>query len=118
MIAKPTAEELGIDPDAQEWQRSGEGAGAIEVTFTGGARGVPRASGVPRAPGVPGVRGRGGGGSAARADEPGRAEDWVLMRVAGDPDRRVLVFDRNEWECFLDGARKGEFDDAADNAAP
>ena len=66
MIAKPTAEELGIDPDAQEWQRSGEGAGAIEVTFTGGAPGVPghpvlpgrageagvrvsRASGVPRA---------------------------------------------------------------------
>ena len=40
MIAKPTAEELGIDPDAQEWQRSGEGAGAIEVTFTGGAPGV------------------------------------------------------------------------------
>jgi len=43
----------------------------------------------------------------------GQAEDWVLMRVAGDPDQRVLVFDRNEWECFLDGARNGEFDDAA-----
>ena len=85
MIAKPTAEELGIDPDAQEWQRSGDAAGAIEVTSTGGAPG---------------------------------AGDWVLMRVAGDPDRRVLVFDRNEWECFLDGARNGEFDDAADNAAP
>lgn len=39
--------------------------------------------------------------------------DWVLMRVAGDPDQRVLVFDRYEWECFLDGARHGEFDDAA-----
>jgi hypothetical protein len=37
---------------------------------------------------------------------------WVLMRVAGDPDQRVLVFDRHEWECFLDGARHGEFDDA------
>jgi hypothetical protein len=34
------------------------------------------------------------------------------MRVAGDQARRVLVFDRNEWECFIDGARKGEFDDA------
>ena len=59
--------------------------------------------------------------STARArdrEEPGGAGDWVLRRVAGDPDRRVLVFDRNEWECFLDGARKGEFDDAADNAAP
>ena len=42
--------------------------------------------------------------------------DWVLMRVAGDRDARVLVFDRNEWECFIDGARKGEFDDAANLA--
>jgi hypothetical protein len=25
----------------------------------------------------------------------------------------VLVYDRNEWECFLDGVRGGEFDDAA-----
>ena len=38
--------------------------------------------------------------------------DWVLMRVAGDPADRILVFDRNEWDCFLDGARNGEFDDA------
>jgi hypothetical protein len=40
--------------------------------------------------------------------------DWVLVRVAGDPAARILVFDRNEWECFIDGARNGEFDDAAD----
>ena len=40
--------------------------------------------------------------------------DWVLMRVTGDATGRVLVFDRNEWECFIDGARNGEFDDAAD----
>jgi hypothetical protein len=39
--------------------------------------------------------------------------DWVFMRVVGDPAERVLVFDRNEWECFLDGVRNGEFDDAA-----
>jgi hypothetical protein len=45
------------------------------------------------------------------APAPGR---WVLMRVAGDPGQRVLVFDRHEWECFLDGARNGEFDDAAE----
>jgi Domain of unknown function (DUF397) len=43
---------------------------------------------------------------------------WVLMRVAGDPERRVLVFDRHEWECFLEGARDGEFDDAARDPAP
>ena len=40
--------------------------------------------------------------------------DWVLMRVAGDPAARILVFDRNEWECFIDGARNGEFDAGAD----
>ena len=40
--------------------------------------------------------------------------DWVLMRVAGDAGGRVLVFDRNEWDCFLDGVRNGEFDDATD----
>jgi hypothetical protein len=39
--------------------------------------------------------------------------DWVLMRVAGDAVKRILVFDRNEWECFIDGARNGEFDNAA-----
>jgi len=39
--------------------------------------------------------------------------EWVLMRVAGDPAGRILVYDRHEWECFLDGVRNGEFDDAA-----
>jgi hypothetical protein len=47
-----------------------------------------------------------------RAGDP-HATEWVLMRVAGDPEQRVLVFDRHEWECFLDGARNGEFDDDA-----
>jgi hypothetical protein len=42
----------------------------------------------------------------------GVGPQWVLMRVAGDPEGRVLVYDRNEWECFLDGVRGGEFDDA------
>jgi hypothetical protein len=36
--------------------------------------------------------------------------EWVLLRVADDPVGRVLVFDRNEWLCFLDGAVRGEFD--------
>jgi len=58
-----------------------------------------------------------GDGSIEVALVPGGAGtdrvQWVLMRVAGDPGRRVLVFDRHEWECFLDGARNGEFDDAA-----
>jgi len=42
----------------------------------------------------------------------GAGADWVLMRVVGDPAGRVLVYDRNEWACFLDGVKKGEFDDA------
>jgi hypothetical protein len=83
--SKPTVAELGIDPAAQAWQRSGQGDGAIEVAF---ARGL-----APPAPEA--------------------SAEWVLLRVAGDPDQRVLVFDRHEWECFLDGARNGEFDDAA-----
>jgi len=41
------------------------------------------------------------------------AGEWVLMRVGGDSAGRVLVYDHFEWECFLDGAKKGEFDDAA-----
>jgi hypothetical protein len=81
--AKPTVSELGIDPAAQAWKRSGHGDGAIEIAVT-------RASVL-----------------------TGEPAEWVLMQVAGDPDHRVLVFDRHEWECFLDGARNGEFDDAA-----
>jgi Domain of unknown function (DUF397) len=81
VTAKPTVTGLGIDPAAQVWQRSGSGAGAIEVAFA-------------RTPASP-------------------PAEWVLMRVAGDPQQRVLVFDRHEWECFLDGARRGEFDAAA-----
>jgi hypothetical protein len=97
--AKPTTEDLGIDPDALNWQRSGPGddagSGSIEVAFVRGS-------------------GTAGGGGTSVPETPA---DWVLMRVAGDPGRRVLVFDRNEWECFLDGARNGEFDDAAWDAA-
>jgi len=50
------------------------------------------------------------------AGQPG--VEWVLMRVAGDPAARVLVYDRHEWECFLDGVRSGEFDDGARADAP
>jgi hypothetical protein len=95
VTAKPTVSELGIDLAAQAWQRSGQGDGAIEVAFA-------------RSPGPPGE-------AAAAAPSPGTQApaEWVLLRVAGDPDHRVLVFDRHEWECFLDGARNGEFDEAA-----
>ena len=93
MTAKPTVSDLGVDPAAQVWHRSGHGDGAIEVAFVrvGGTRST----------------------ASAEALAPADAQEWVLMRVAGDPEQRVLVFDRHEWECFLDGARNGEFDDAA-----
>jgi Domain of unknown function (DUF397) len=79
---KPTVESLGIDVDAQDWQRSGAGDGAIEVAMIGEPVSDP-------------------------------AAQWVLMRVSGDAAGRVLVYDRHEWECFLDGVRAGEFDAAA-----
>jgi hypothetical protein len=79
---KPTPGELGIDPAACTWERSGAGEGSIELAFPLSSRWTHG--------------------------------DWVLMRVVGDAAGRVLVFDRNEWECFIDGARNGEFDDAAE----
>ena len=92
MTAKPTVSALGIDLAAQVWHRSGHGDGAIEVAFVQA--------------GDPPV-------AAPASAAPAPAGEWVLMRVAGDPEQRVLVFDQHEWECFLDGARNGEFDDAA-----
>lgn len=118
MTAKPTIEELGIDPDAQDWQRSGEGDGAIEIAFVraGAGAGAGAVAGRAGAGGTGKTRGTSGAGAVRLRAGQESAGDWVLMRVTDDPDRRVLVFDRNEWECFLDGARKGEFDDAAGNA--
>jgi hypothetical protein len=94
---KPTIAELGIDLAALRWHRSGPGAGSFEVAFVGTA-GDPQP----------------GSGAASKAGYPTDASaEWVLLRVAGDPAARVLIYDRVEWESFVDGAAKGEFDDAA-----
>jgi hypothetical protein len=77
---KPSAQQLGVDLDKLDWQRSGVGSGSLEVAFVSG----------------------GSAGAGARAD-------WVLLRVADDPEGRVLVYDRIEWMCFLDGVARGEF---------
>jgi O-methyltransferase involved in polyketide biosynthesis len=37
-------------------------------------------------------------------------EEWILLRLNGYPDERVSLFSRFEWDCFLAGARNGEFD--------
>jgi hypothetical protein len=58
----------------------------------------------------------GAGGTAieiAFVSREGGGTQWVLMRVTGDPSGRVLIYDQHEWECFLDGVRNHEFDDAA-----
>lgn len=34
---------------------------------------------------------------------------WALVRLHGAPG--VQVYDEREWTCFLDGVRRGEFDD-------
>ena len=97
MTAKPTVSELGIDLAAQVWHRSGRGENRGEST--GESRGESTIE-----------------VAFARAPDPKIPGDgrWVLMRVTGDTEQRVLVFDRREWECFLDGARNGKFDDAAE----
>lgn len=129
MTAKPTVSELGIDLAAQVWHRSGHGDGAIEIAF---ARSGPtthaagnttahtagdtaaRAAGNTDVHAVGDATARADGNTTpASAEPPADRAEWVLMRVTGDPDERVLVFDRHEWECFLDGARNGEFEDAA-----
>jgi hypothetical protein len=40
-------------------------------------------------------------------------QQWVLTRVAAHPAGLVQVYDRHEWECFVDGVKRGEFDDAS-----
>jgi hypothetical protein len=94
VTGKPTVEELGVDLAVQEWRRSGDRDGAIEIAFVSAhALAIHAATATP--------------GPAAERTE------YVLMRVAGDPAGRVLVYDRHEWECFLDGVRGGEFDEGA-----
>ena len=114
MTAKPTVSGLGIDLAAQVWHRSGRGDGAIEVAFV--RPGDPQAAPDPAAsPDRPASAAPPASPASAAPPASPAPPEWVLMRVAGDPEQRVLVFDRHEWECFLDGARNGEFDDAAAN---
>ena len=78
MPGKPTATELGVDPDTLTWLGSGDQPGTIQVAFV-----------------------------------TARGADWVLLRTPGDDQGLISVFSRFEWECFLDGAKNGEFDAAA-----
>ena len=102
-VAKPTPAGLGVDLAKLDWQRSGAGAGSFEVAFVAALRDARPATATASATAQ----------DAAwdPAEDAGeRQVDWVLLRVADDPAGRVLVYDRNEWMCFLDGAWRGEFD--------
>ena len=101
--AKPTVAGLGVDLAALDWQRSGTGAGSFEVAFLA-ARCDAEDCQPAQAPG------HGGALMTAREVAAGPDADWVLLRVAGDPAGRVLVYDRTEWLCFVDGVARGEFD--------
>jgi len=81
MTDKPSATALGIDLASLDWRSAGT-------------------DGSVQAPGALEVA------TVASSDNGW----WVLLRVAGDPAGRVLVYDEHEWACFLDGVRKGEFD--------
>jgi hypothetical protein len=78
---KPAAEDLGIDVGSLNWRRPA-GAGSEDDAGTLEV-------------------------AMARTDA---GSTLVLLRVAGDPAGRVLVYDEHEWDCFLDGVRNGEFD--------
>lgn len=45
--------------------------------------------------------------------EVGSQAGLILVRHSKDPDGPVLSYSRREWAAFLDGAKKGEFDDLA-----
>jgi hypothetical protein len=38
-------------------------------------------------------------------------DEWVLMRVAGEP--LILVYDKFEFWCLVEGAKNGDFDQDA-----
>jgi hypothetical protein len=111
---KPSIRQLGIDLADLDWQRSGTGAGSLEVAFVGdrGDRGDRDDRGDRGDRDDRDDRDDGddrGDGDDRDDRQDGASADWVLLRVAEDPTGRVLVYDRTEWACFLDGVGRGEF---------
>jgi hypothetical protein len=54
-----------------------------------------------------------GAGTIEVAFVTAHGNDWVLLRVNGEVSGLISVFSRQEWDCFLDGAKNGEFDSPA-----
>ncbi|WP_328475711.1 DUF397 domain-containing protein [Actinoplanes sp. NBC_00393] len=46
--------------------------------------------------------------------EVARAGDEIAVRNSRHPDGEIIVYTRAEFAAFLDGAKKGEFDDLLD----
>ncbi|XVQ14664.1 hypothetical protein ACQP1W_19660 [Spirillospora sp. CA-255316] len=57
-------------------------------------------------------RAAGGTGTGTGTIEVAFTGPWVLLRTEGDGGH-VSVFDHHEWDCFVQGAKAGEFDRAA-----
>ena len=50
------------------------------------------------------------GDDGAGCVEVAFVDGYVALRDSVYPDRAAHVYTRHEWECFLHGARRGEFD--------
>ena len=46
--------------------------------------------------------------------EVGSKAGLVLVRHSKDPGGPVISYSRREWAAFIDGAKRGEFDDFAE----
>jgi hypothetical protein len=42
--------------------------------------------------------------------EVAHLESWTVVRDSKNPDGPIHCYTTYEWQCFLDGARAGEFD--------
>lgn len=42
--------------------------------------------------------------------EVAHLQHWTVVRDSKNPDAAIQCYTPHEWECFLDGARAGEFD--------
>jgi hypothetical protein len=48
---------------------------------------------------------------AGNCVEVAKASDLIAVRHSRNPDGEIIFYTKAEFEAFLDGAKKGEFDD-------
>ncbi|OLB79200.1 MAG: hypothetical protein AUI14_11025 [Actinobacteria bacterium 13_2_20CM_2_71_6] len=59
---------------------------------------------------TPWIKAARSGGNNGACVEVRRRDDRVEVRDSKDPDGPILSFTRDEWDAFVHGAVKGEFD--------